>query len=88
MPYIPPTDRKKYDGIINKLNIALGESDWNPGHVNYVVTRIIHRWFAARRKYATINAIEGVLNCVAKEFYRKKAFKYEEEKEAENGSIG
>lgn len=87
MPYITKDEKKRYDKSIHAINTALAEVNWKEGHVNYIITRILWRWFTARRSYATINAICGVLSCVDKEFYRKKAVPYEREKEAHNGPV-
>lgn len=87
MPYIPTRDRARYDRSIRSINDALADVDWEPGHVNYIFTKILHRWFSARNRYRTICMIMGTLLCVGLEFYRKRATVYEDEKEVENGSV-
>lgn len=87
MPYIPQKDRSRYFIPLSQLVVELNESDWNVGHVNYVISSILFAWFKKRRSYTTINAIIGVLGCVWSEFYRVKAIDYEEIKKLENGEL-
>lgn len=87
MPYINQEARKVYDPHIDALCEELFESDWNVGHMNYIIYRIMIRFFTLRRSYQTINDIKGVLGNVWSEFYRKMAVPYEEDKEKDNGGI-
>jgi hypothetical protein len=87
MPYIKQEDRGHYDQDVNEVVEDLDERNWNVGDVNYVFTRILDAWFNKKRRYQTICEIEGTLNCVAKEFYRRRAVPYEEEKIVYNTDV-
>lgn len=85
MPYITK-DRRSHidchvDQIINYVD--------NDGDLNYAITRLLHL-FVKKSKlcYHTINIVQGVIDCVGREFYRRVAAPYEDNKINENGDIG
>lgn len=86
MPYILPKDRELYDTMINDLFIQLGANP-DPGHMNYVLTRLVVLIFTNNKSYRTANDIMGVLTGVLQEFYRVEVAPYEEEKRKQNGEI-
>jgi len=80
MPYIKPEQRQKLDKDPRPSD---------PGELNYLLTRQLLRYLEDKgMKYATINEIMGVLNCVTQEFYRRWAAPYEDQKILENGDVG
>ena len=91
MPYIPKEDRVKLDAALSLLSLN------EPGHVNYLITKICHKylnhdfgWYTPghfKVDYARHNEVIGVLECAKLEFYRMQTAKYEEEKRRENGDI-
>jgi hypothetical protein len=87
MPYIEIDTRRELDPHLKEVIETLRQGNWNPGEVNYVFTRILWEWFRTRHRYATINAIRGVLGCVWDEFYRRKGAPYEDEAIVKNGDI-
>jgi hypothetical protein len=87
MPYIPRKERIKYNTEITTISNKLLSEKWEPGHVNYIFTTVLLRWFYDKPSYKTICLIIGTLFCVGLEFYRKRAAQYEDLKEEENGPI-
>jgi len=88
MPYIKPTNRPKYEvwikGILKTLKDEKG--DFDPGDLNYVLFRIA-KGLCTPPRYYKINAVYGVLQCMAFEFYRRVVAPYEDEKIRENGDV-
>jgi hypothetical protein len=87
MPYIKKHTRIELDIHLRELIEELRVRGWNEGDVNYALTRIVWEWFFMRKRYATINAIRGVLGCVWAEFYRRVGGPYEDEAIEKNGDI-
>lgn len=58
------------------------------GELNYLITRLCLAYAQSKGKsYQTFAEIEGVLQHVSKEFYRRSAAPYEDRKIAENGDV-
>ena len=87
MPYINSKARTRYDPHIEALCQVLQDAEWNPGHINYIVYRIIKTMWNQTPRYQTINDIMGVLSCISSEFYDKVALKYENKKISEHGDV-
>ena len=87
MPYIKSEDRTLYDRQIAELVEKLGAGVVNPGHLNYVITKLIHECLPARLSYAHLNEMIGVLDCAKMELYRMVAAPYEDYKREVNGNI-
>lgn len=86
MPYIQKEDRKKLRPILDAFNAQVGTI--NSGKLNYLITRMLCLIVAHRGKsYDLINQLIGVLQCVAQEFYRRGAARYEDQKCKENGDV-
>ena len=83
MPYIKEEDRKYIAPALNELLEYLTDND---GMINYVITNIINSVYGSGG-YAKYNRAMGVLDCVAREFYRRQVVPYEEEKIRENGDV-
>ena len=89
MPYIKKKDRLQYDGLVQELASRLKTTEDQmdrAGHMNYVVTTLILAAFP-NRKYATMALVDGVLADVGREYYRRRAAPYENEKIEENGDV-
>ena len=88
IPYIKPEDRIRYDRPIAELILALANSAGaNPGHLNYIITKLIHEFLPMEPKYADLNEVVGVLGCVKASLIETVLFPYEKEKMKENGHI-
>jgi hypothetical protein len=79
MPYVPKTLRTPY---------AKASAPVTAGELNYRITELCLEFMTAHgRSYATYCTVEGVLNHVSKEFYRRSAAPYEDRKIIENGDV-
>ena len=99
MPYIIPEKRAYLDSHIDNIYHAivdlemdaLGEPDTNntEGNLNYIFTRLLLLVYGDKdeTRYANINDVMGLLECVKAEFYRKVAAPYEDQKEFDNGAV-
>ena len=56
------------------------------GEVNYTITRILDALYGMGGYYV-FNRAMGVVDCVGREFYRRKVAPYEDEKVLENGDV-
>jgi hypothetical protein len=92
MPYIKQEDREQFEedskgGYIDLLNEVGFKCD-NAGDLNYVFTRIAHKYITEKGlRYQYLNDIIGALEGCKLELYRKIAAPYENEKIAENGDV-
>lgn len=90
MPYIAPNEREQYEQTIKSLveDFFHAGDNWR-GDMNYVVSSIIanliEKWQGPR--YAQINDLIGVLECIKLELYRRVASPYEDIKAEENGDV-
>lgn len=85
MPYIPNTERNEIDPNIRRL---LDSMDYNPGTLNYVITKLIVDYVQmCGERYGTYNSAIGVLECAKLELYRRMVAPYEDKKKAENGEV-
>ena len=105
MPYIKQTDRDLYEQELNQLVDKLVDTFSNDptkiannraGHLNYLVTSLISRFYSKLNKklgitrplnYAEHNEIMGFLTCCAQEWYRVRSGRYEDVKIKENGDV-
>ena len=89
MPYIKQEDRPKYAPLLQALAERLREVDDQmdrAGHTNYVITTLLLDAFPDR-KYATMALVDGIISNVGREYYRRRAAPYEDEKVLENGDV-
>jgi len=86
MPYIKKETREFLDPEIEALITRLNNGFFVDGNINYVITRIIDALYGSGG-YAVYNRAMGVLDCVAKEFYRRQVAPYEDVKIKENGDV-
>lgn len=87
MPYILPSERQRFDPLIDALSAELQKDGCEAGNLNYVISTLLGKAFTANRRYAEANKLMGVLACVSAEFYRMDVVPYEEEKRSQNGDI-
>ena len=98
MPYIKQgqRDRIERDLVTNACEDGIGlagfgESLWDEGELNYVITTICLDYMGlpdcAEPSYAKINEVIGVLECAKLEMYRRLAGPYEDFKASENGDL-
>lgn len=78
--------RERLDVAINGLFDVMKKEAITDGEVNYVITRIIDRMYD-NNNYRGYNSAMGVLDCVAREFYRRRVIPFEERKLKENGDV-
>ncbi len=88
MPYIDSSLRKVVDGKIELLaerSKELGQGS-RAGVLNYVITRLLKLLYP-RDRYSELNEALGVLDAVAREFYRRRVAPYEDKKIKDNGDV-
>ena len=86
MPYVSQEEREKLDHWIDNVLFHMSSIDGKDGAVNYAITRIIDGIYG-KGGYAVYNRAMGVLDCVAREFYRRRVVPYEDKKIQENGDV-
>ncbi len=80
MPYIPET-RREMIGITCPFPLTKGE-------LAYVITRAVVLYLDGHgTKFDTLADVEGVLQSVSKEVYRRLTVPYEEERRRANGDV-
>jgi len=83
MPYIEPSRRKHLDPLVAQLARALTSK----GEVNYVFTRIVCSLLTTPSTYGHISSARAIFMDAYDEFTRKVMWKYEDQKEQENGEV-
>lgn len=93
MPYIKQDYRPRLDPHIealakeiNKIAKESGENHAFAGLLDYSYTKLALKTLPEQRYWA-YTLVEGVLNGLAKEFYRKVVVSYEDRQSAERGDI-
>ena len=78
----------EHRGEIRALKLD-DESTNTEGCINYAVTRLLMQVYGNKDSatYRCINDALGVLDAIGKEYYRKVAAPYEDQKEFENGPV-
>jgi hypothetical protein len=89
MPYIKVQGRIKFDAPSCEDPMEwIGSVADNAGDLNFAVTSILKAYLHKKGEcYATHNEIMGMLDCCAKEWYRRKVAPYEDQKIKENGDV-
>ncbi len=86
MPYVDKELRDEVDyhldGVLDDL-VALD----NPGLLNYAITRLCVGYLPKDAGYKNFNEVLGVLDAVAREYYRRVVVPYEEKKRTSNGDV-
>ena len=84
MPYITK-DRRE---VLETPAIELADQIKTVGDLNYVFSRMIHRFIRNNRLcYDMLNSMIGVLECAKFELYRMVAGPYEDTKIGANGPV-
>ena len=92
MPYIKQEDRLPKIGNI----VDLASKCETVGELNYAITKLLHTWMENQvssngnkygARYATHNAVIGVLECAKLELYRTLTAPYEDKVRVENGDV-
>jgi len=92
MPYVTKEFIEFVDSEIALLLEKLNKIKQNhtegalDGEVNYTMTRILDNLYGGGGYYV-FNRAMGILDCVAREFYRRKVVPYEDEKCGINGDV-
>lgn len=88
MPYIPKSDRKQYVSLIEEL-AALVPQDRakRAGHLNFIITKLLHTACGNEMRYSDHNEAIGVLECAKLELYRRRTAPYEDQKIKEEGDV-
>ena len=80
MPYIPQ-NRREHFGITCPFPLSKGE-------LAYLITRAVVMYLDCHGiKYATLADVEGVLQTVSKEVFRRVTTPYEDKKCRDNGDV-
>jgi len=87
MPYIKQEERKKWEKLIEEINVVLKNipEEKIDGELNFLITSVLKRTYIP--KYFNYNRAIGLLECIKQEFYRKQVAEYENEKIKENGDV-
>ena len=90
MPYIEY--RESFDKKIEELISLIKTNQSVKGQINYIVTRIVHRWVEneishGRKNYDTLSEGYDVMCEAAAEYYREVLGKYENKAKRTNGCI-
>ena len=87
MPYIKEEERGKWREIISKIGEMVKEipTEKIDGELNFLISSVMKDAYPP--KYFNYNRAIGLLESIKQEFYRKQVGPYEDEKEAQHGSI-
>lgn len=88
MPYIKKKDRVQYQDAINELaRMVPSDRELRPGHMNYIVSRLVQVVYGDKMRYCDHNEVMGFLAGVQAEFYRRFTAPYEDEKIKSEGDL-
>lgn len=87
MPYIKQDDRVHFEDAINLAVNRLQQRDFNPGHLNFVLSQIVWKMLGKNDDYRQLSAIGGVLSDMRDEYFRRVMAPYEDGKIATNGDL-
>lgn len=91
MPYIVPEAREPIDLALRSIELEFDKL--SRGDMNYLISKLIHRWVDANRQIFTPAGYQlrsdghSILVDAAAEFYRTVLAPYEDLKRRENGSV-
>lgn len=83
MPYIREHLRQEMDEAHNLQQVHAFDS----GSLNYVITKLVHKYLGPSPNYMELNSVIGVLECAKLELYRRVVAPYEDKKIKENGDV-
>jgi hypothetical protein len=88
MPYIPQSDREKFDVVLGELDLVIKEFGLSNGELNYLMTMLGNRYIARHGlSYNTGADVIKALECAKMEFARRVLYPYENQKCFENGDV-
>jgi len=89
MPYIPQSDRQKFENILNSLRTILRyENEFKSSEFNFMISTAIADILDEKGMSYTNGAnIIGCLECIKLELYRRVLSPYEDQKMKENGDV-
>lgn len=88
MPYIKKQDREQYTELLNNLAAKVPQDrTMRPGHMNYIVSKLIDLVYGKEMRYADYNEVHGMLHCADLEFSRRRTSPYEDLKIEQEGDI-
>jgi hypothetical protein len=87
MPYIEGWIRENFDSDIDKISDQWHQTGFNPGVLNYIISRLIGTAFNEQPGYHRIAELSGAISDVQSEFYRRVVVPYEEAARLKNGDI-
>lgn len=87
MPYIEKKLREEVDPKIDALSQTLESHEYEPGMLNYSISKILWKMFRSKPRYVSVVIVMGTLVSVALEFYRRLASPYEDQKRDINGDL-
>lgn len=85
MPYIAQKDRPRIFTVATRLS----EEIETEGDLNFAIFTLLDK-FVARQggpRYTNYNKAMGVLDCCAREYYRRRVASYEDQAVERNGDI-
>lgn len=88
MPYVKQEIRSLVDQEIHNLEkkLATINEDQRDGSMNYTITRLVD-YFYGMGGYAVFNRAMGIIDCVGREFYRRRVAPYEDKTKNRNGDV-
>lgn len=90
MPYILNQYRDRYDPAIGQLAARLRDdcpAVMRPGHINYVLTRLLRMVLGDDPAYVDFAEAIGALECCKLELYRTRVGPYEDAARKRNGDV-
>jgi hypothetical protein len=85
MPYIEKKYRVDIDVVVDQLAYFMQDA----GTLNYAITRLTHRYIEKKGlRYANLNEVVGMIECMKMELYRVVTGPYEDQKMKSNGPVG
>ncbi len=87
MPYIEREERARYEKLIQESIDLFSHlpTDKIDGHLNYFITRLLAGLYIP--SYFNYNRVQGLLECIKQEFYRRRVAPYENEKMRLHGDV-
>ena len=88
MPYIPQSEREKFDIVLGELDLVIKEFGLSNGELNYLMTMLGNRYIQRHHlSYNTGSDVIKALECAKMEFYRRVMVPYEDQKRHNAGDV-
>lgn len=87
MPYIKPEERLRYAQLIQQVveQFKTVPPESLDGHLNYFISRLLVTLYEP--SYFNFNRVQGLLECIQQEFYRRRVAPYEDSKKEQHGDV-